>query len=234
MNIGVIAALFPVEISIAVATPEMYGAALFPEEQARIANAVQKRREQFAAGRNAARQALRQLGLFPCAIAADPRGAPLWPDGIAGSITHCDGFCCAVIAPQSYVRSIGIDAEPKAPLDARIARVVCRPEEATHFAALPPLAATNWVKLAFSAKEAFYKCFYPLTGVSLDFRDVTVRFTIEPGAATGGFAIALVTPVREQERIATAITGRWAVDDLRVYTAAISLAASGLPEAASL
>ena len=221
MDIGVLAVLLPAAASVAIATPEMYRAALLPEEEARIVNAVPKRREHFTAGRNAGRAALRQLGLPPSAILWDPRGAPLWPDGVAGSITHCDGFCCAVVASQTSLRSIGIDAEVKSPLGAAMARIICRPEELAHFAELPTLAGTNWTKLAFSAKEAFHKCFYPLTGITLDFRDVTVRFTVQPGAASGAFAIALVASIPGQAGITSRIAGRWAFDDVRVYTAAI-------------
>src|SRR5438309_2203367 len=111
MDDRVLATLLPAETSVVIATPAMYRAALLPEEEAQVAQAVPKRREHFTAGRNAGRAALRQLGLAPSAILSDPRGAPLWPDGVVGSITHCEGFCCAVVARQTSVRSIGIDAE---------------------------------------------------------------------------------------------------------------------------
>ena len=74
---------------------------LFPEEEALVAGAVTKRREEFAAGRNAARAALAGLGPPPCPLLRAGRRAPAWPQGIVGSITHCSGFCCAVVAPAA-------------------------------------------------------------------------------------------------------------------------------------
>jgi 4'-phosphopantetheinyl transferase EntD len=71
--------------------------ALFPEEEAMVARAVGKRRREFSTARACARDALVELGEPPQAIPTGPKGEPLWPPGVVGSITHCDGYrACAV------------------------------------------------------------------------------------------------------------------------------------------
>lgn len=37
-------------------------------------------------------------------------GAPAWPDGVVGSMTHCDGYRAAAVANAGEVRGVGIDA----------------------------------------------------------------------------------------------------------------------------
>src|SRR5258708_38693026 len=61
----------------------------YPEEMATVANAVDKRRREFATGRSCARDALRELGIEPGPILAGERGMPRWPPGVVGSTTHC-------------------------------------------------------------------------------------------------------------------------------------------------
>jgi hypothetical protein len=42
----------------------------------------------------------------------DSERQPLWPAALFGCITHCDGYCAAVVARTRDPRTIGIDAEP--------------------------------------------------------------------------------------------------------------------------
>src|SRR5258708_8108427 len=70
-------------------------------EESLVAKAVPKRRREFTAGRNCARRALAQLGYPDFALLAGSHGQPLWPPGIAGSITHCDDYCAVAVAPVS-------------------------------------------------------------------------------------------------------------------------------------
>src|ERR1700692_4432176 len=68
-------------------------AALLPDEKQYHRGAVQKRAEEFAAGRACAHRLLAEFGIvdFPVKVAADRQ--PLWPEGLVGSITHTSGFC---------------------------------------------------------------------------------------------------------------------------------------------
>ena len=102
----------------AVAAAEAFGdrpdAELFPEEHAVMGRATGKRRGEFATGRACARDALARLGRPPVAILPGDRGAPGWPPGIVGSITHCAGYRAAAVGPAADVLAIGLDAEPDA------------------------------------------------------------------------------------------------------------------------
>src|SRR5579859_4218997 len=74
-----------------------------------VARAVVKRRREFGSARYCARMALGRLGVGPVPILPGERGAPQWPAGIAGSITHCAGYRAAVVARTGDVLTLGID-----------------------------------------------------------------------------------------------------------------------------
>lgn len=101
-----------------VATAETFGpppvAVLFPEEEAVVVQAVAKRRQEFAAVRQCARTALARLGVPAVPLLPGERGAPRWPTGIVGSMTHCDGYRGAAVAPAGRIHTLGVDAEPHA------------------------------------------------------------------------------------------------------------------------
>src|SRR5580692_9704966 len=63
-------------------------APLFPIEISVIASAAPPRMATFRAGRACARGALKELGSRNVAIPIGPSGAPIWPPGFVGSITH--------------------------------------------------------------------------------------------------------------------------------------------------
>jgi len=188
---------------------------LWPEEEILVAHAVPKRRNEFALGRAAARAALAKLDAPAGPIPANPDRTPVWPAGFAGSITHCDGFCGAVVARSQDIEGIGFDAETAGPLPADAQRIIYGPQEEAHFAALPAIAGLDWPKLAFSAKEAFYKCFYPVTHASLNFRGVHVHFTADRREFE-------ITPVVADAAAAAflrrTVQGRWHIQDRLVFT----------------
>lgn len=154
-------------------------------EEALIARAVERRRREFTTTRELARTALRSLGHPPVAVPSGIRGAPVWPAGVVGSMTHCTGYRAAVVARDSVLAAVGIDAEPDGPLPGGILETISsRPERA----ALIPAAADPG-RLLFSAKESVYKAWYPLTGRPLGFTDAEVTF--EP---SGVFTARLLVP----------------------------------------
>jgi 4'-phosphopantetheinyl transferase EntD len=83
-----------------------------PEEEPLIAKSVAKRRNEFVTVRYCARQALEELGVPPVPILKGEKGEPCWPDGVVGSLTHCDGYRGAAVGRHDAMRSVGIDAEP--------------------------------------------------------------------------------------------------------------------------
>jgi 4'-phosphopantetheinyl transferase EntD len=192
---------------------------LYPQEAAVVARAVDKRRREFAAGRFCAHSALRQLGVAPGPILPGPKGAPRWPDGVVGSLTHCDGYRAAAVARRETLASIGIDAEPNAALPGDVQRLTVLPAERVN---LTGLAATHpgihWDRLLFSAKESVYKAWFPLTGRWLDFTECVI--TPDPELHTFTADLSVPGPVVAGERI-DRFTGRWRVgsDGRHVVTA---------------
>ena len=125
-----------------VACAEAFGDApddeLFPAEEALLARAVQTRRSEFATGRRCARSALGALGLAPAPILPGQAGAPQWPSGIVGSITHCAGYRAAAVAQTSEVMTIGLDAEPAQWLPGDVLELVALPGERARLRDLAP------------------------------------------------------------------------------------------------
>lgn len=147
---------------------------LAPEEAAHVARAAPKRVAEFAASRACARSALAELGVPQFILLVGPDREPLWPPGVVGSITHVTGFCGVVAARIGTVRSLGLDAERRDAVHQRLWRQIATTEELVRLESLNPDSATEFATLIFSAKEAFYKCQFPLTREWLSFNDVSV------------------------------------------------------------
>ncbi len=161
---------------------------LLPEEAAHLGRAVPKRVREFAAGRQCARRALAEFGIvdFPIRAAADRQ--PIWPQSMVGSITHTAGFCAAVVARRQDVDALGLDSEVVGDINVEIWPRICAPAELAWIESLPASERTAAVGLVFSAKEAFYKCQYPLVGERLNFHDVSIE-AWGWGGSEGGFRI---------------------------------------------
>jgi 4'-phosphopantetheinyl transferase EntD len=163
-------------IARVVAPPDAPMPVLEPAEAALVATAVHKRQREFALGRWCARAALAELGATSGPILSGEQREPLWPPGIVGSITHCDGFCAAAVAWSRDFSGLGIDAELAGPLPAGTPELILNPSERHWLRDQPDLG-----KVCFSAKESVFKCIAPLTGLFLEFSDVTL--VIEPPAS---------------------------------------------------
>jgi len=148
---------------------------LMPEELGCIRQAVERRRAQFGTGRLCARRALALLGLPVVPITVGPGGAPLWPAGAVGSITHTSTYCAVAVKPTPPWRSVGLDAEDLRPIDPSIVPSVLTDSERLWLEDLHSDARDVHALLVFSAKEAYYKLQYPLTGRFLDFHDVEIE-----------------------------------------------------------
>ncbi|MFK4145045.1 4'-phosphopantetheinyl transferase [Streptomyces sp. NPDC004065] len=195
-------------------------APLHPEEEVVVARAVAKRRREFAAVRACARRAMAKLGVPPQAVLPGDRGAPRWPRGLTGSMTHCDGYRAAALVRVADLASLGIDAEPHAPLPDGVLDAVALPAEAQRLARLAARRPdVHWDRLLFSAKESVYKAWFPLTGRWLDFAEADIELHPAPGPGTprhGRLRAALLVPgpLVDGHRL-THFEGRWtATDDL--------------------
>lgn len=182
-------------------------AELYPEERAAIARAVDKRRREFTTVRACARQAMARLGVPPAPIVPGPQGAPAWPDGVIGSMTHCQGYRASALALRRDVLTIGVDAEPAAPLPEGVLASIALPSEVT---AVTTLAASHpdvaWDRLLFSAKESVYKAWFPLTGKWLDFSEAEISF--DPAVEEFTATLLVPGPETPSGRLG-GFSGRW-------------------------
>jgi 4'-phosphopantetheinyl transferase EntD len=167
--------ILPVEVESQECLGQPPGGILFPEEQKIIAHAVETRRREYATVRSCARACLARLGYPPVAILPGVGGAPSWPAGVQGSMTHCTGYAAAAVSHHRRISAIGIDAEPDAPLPEGVLDLVATPAEQDHLAIIQPQPdSPNWDRLLFSAKESVYKAWFPLVGEWLDHQQAEI------------------------------------------------------------
>ncbi len=217
-----ISEILPAVVASAEAFGDPPGAGLFPAEEALLARAVPARRSEFATGRDCARSALGALGLAPAPILPGQAGAPQWPSGIVGSITHCAGYRAAAVAQTRKVRTIGLDAEPDQLLPGEVLELVALPAERARLRDLAAEApGTCWDRLLFSAKESVYKAWFPLVHRWLGFADADITIN----AADGTFEARLLVAAPERSGVPLAgFSGRWLACDGMVLTAITVLA----------
>lgn len=166
--------VLPVEIALSETTAAVDAGTLLPAEFAFVRGSVPKRRADFATGRHCAHAALSALGVpgardRPIEVGAHRQ--PVWPKGVVGSITHCDGHYAAAAAHTDDFRALGIDVEVHVELADAIVRETSLPREWANLPAIPDL---SWPTVLFSAREAVFKAWYPRVGTWLGYHDVEI------------------------------------------------------------
>ncbi|MFD3544758.1 4'-phosphopantetheinyl transferase [Streptomyces sp. NPDC058655] len=205
--------LLPAGVASSEAFDDAAPAVLFAQEEALMRGRRAGRRRQFATARACARRALAELGREPAALLPGPGGAPRWPQGVVGSITHCEGYRAAVVAPVGEVAALGIDAEPAGPLPEGVLGLIASPAERARLAELAAFdPSVPWERVFFSAKEAVYKAWYPATGIWVGFREATLELCV------GGTFTATVRP-GVASPVDPVYGGRWLVGSGLVLTA---------------
>ena len=131
--------------------PVVPGAQLASAYAGMIGGMGLKRLAEFTAGRRAAHRALARAGGPDSPVARGPDGAPHWPEGWAGSITHDRCRALAVVTRAGF--RVGVDLEDLTHTDtaAAAARLCLNASERLAFDG--PRATL----CAFSAKEAVFK-----------------------------------------------------------------------------
>ncbi|MFJ9181410.1 4'-phosphopantetheinyl transferase [Streptomyces sp. NPDC102360] len=190
---------------------------LFPAEARCVENSVPGRVREFTAVRHCARAALGRLGLPPSPLVPADGGAPAWPIGIVGSMTHCSGYRAAAVARSAAWAGLGIDAEPDEPLPDGVLEAVSVPAERADLA--PLVRARPGVhadRLLWSAKESVFKVWYPLARRQLDYTGA--RVYLHPD---GTFQARLLVPgpVLVGRRL-TGVEGSWRARGGLLVTAA--------------
>ncbi|MFE7812257.1 4'-phosphopantetheinyl transferase [Streptomyces sp. NPDC057433] len=199
--------LLPPGVAHAEAWGDLADAWLYPAEESVVDGAGPERRAEFTTARHLARAALSHLGVAPAPLLPGPRRAPDWPTGVVGSITHCAGYRAAVVARRTSFVTLGVDAEPNAPLPANVLRRIATAAELAQVAELLAVRPeVCWDRLVFSVKEAVHKAWWPLTRQWLGFHDTDVVLDAD-GAA---FTTRLRVPgPRTGHRSVRSLHGRW-------------------------
>ena len=140
-----------------------------------VRRAVPKRQREFLAGRHCAKEALAALGAGATVVGMAEDRTPIWPSQVVGSITHAGDFAAAAVAWRADLAGLGIDSEQVvAPASAPAIAAVCMVDEARLFSAADGRRFHEFLTFVFSAKEAVFKCLFPLTQKFLEFSDVRI------------------------------------------------------------
>ncbi len=105
------AALRPHGVVLGIALEKDAAADLAPAEAALGREAAPSRLDDLRRGRTAARRALRTLGASETTVLREPNGAPVFPEGFVGSISHTAGRALAAIGRTEQVGGLGVDVE---------------------------------------------------------------------------------------------------------------------------
>ena len=133
-----------------------------------------KRLADFSTGRYCAIKALEQLGIQDAIIPMGEDRAPIWPEGIVGSISHCDSLTGAIVAKSADHISLGLDVEEIGMVTPDLWDLVFTENEKNYLSRLSDEDKLVQSTAIFSIKEAFYKFQHPITKTFLDFLDVEV------------------------------------------------------------
>jgi len=185
-------------------------------------SAVPKRRAEFAAGRHAAALALSGLGCSE-AVRREPSGAPRFPTGFVGSISHGAGAAVAVVGRARDYRGLGIDVEERisAELAAEIIDQVLCPAELELLArAFPGLSAACQLSLGFSIKESLYKCLNPVADEFIEFTDALLSRVTPRTSSSGKIWLSLTRSFTGELEAGMEVPGCYVLGEARVETLA--------------
>lgn len=209
---GLVACIVPIPSTIVT---------LLPEEELLVVGATLRRRAQFAAGRDAARQVMAAMSIPVVPIGQGAEGEPLFPAKLRGSISHTRKHAVALVGLADDYCSLGVDLDDARPLgDAAAAGVTWKSEVSRiqHVMGFAERAAAQ--NFAFSAKEAIFKCQYPLT-MNSKLRQRQARL-LASHAGAGVMSVAgWRVPAPTAQVLSRVVVSRWAGDSLAVAVAAV-------------
>lgn len=143
------------------------------EEVAMAKGWAQKVQELYVAGRLSAHAGLRDLRMDGQPLLRGEDGAPIWPDGVLGSISHTSGVGMAVVSTASGVLALGIDVEKgDRILKSNLVDKVCCESEGDWV--LKQDSDFRLLRL-LSAKEAVFKAVCGLSKIRLGFKEAILK-----------------------------------------------------------
>lgn len=196
--------------------------ALHTSEENLVSGAVEKRQREFRAGRNLAHEVMEQMGCQRRPLLRCPKGAPVWPVNLVGSLSHCDDLAICTMARRYTVRMLGVDVEGAAALHADLLPLIMTDND---FAVVPKpgLAQGLWGKCVFSAKESAYKALHPKVQRVLDFSDIVIKPLHPVSSSTGGFKVVSSDGDVELKSLCNQLSGYWIRLPTHIITVAYSL-----------
>lgn len=139
----------------------------FPES---LNKAVTKRRAEYFASRVCVRYALSQLGIEGFLLTNDRDRAPIWPQGIIGSLSHTHHCISLLLAKATSEKILGVDCEQimqQQTAEEMQSMIVTAQEMAVlRHSGLPFSTALT---VAFSLKESLYKALFPQLRTFMNF-----------------------------------------------------------------
>ncbi len=147
-----------------------------------ISMSVSKRQAEFFFGRICAKLALRELDIRNMQVKVGEFGAPIWPPGFTGSITHTNTLAAAIVVPIHSCSGIGIDIENviDKQTTASISQTVLTGFEFAYLqtnVTIYPLEVL--LTIVFSAKESFFKAVFSEVRHYFDFNAISI-YNIDP------------------------------------------------------
>ena len=133
-----------------------------------------KRLSHFCTGRFSAKVALKKLGIENYGILAGPDGEPIWPEGIVGSISHCNDLAGAIVTNDPKIKSIGLDIERTNRVKHKMWNMCFTIKEKEFLNHIENSELNYYTTLLFCLKESFYKAQYPITKNELWFTDIEI------------------------------------------------------------
>ena len=162
---------------------------LHPDEKAIAAGFSPARRIEFATGRTSVR------GLFPEVLSADcpiligERRAPILPQGLHASISHCETFVATAASTTAHIRGLGIDIEFSDRVTPDLTNTILSCFEKAN---LP----TRTLACYFSSKEAVFKAIHGIIGKYIDFQDIDLTFCLDHFAAQPRFSDPMLNDIK--------------------------------------
>ncbi len=170
--------------------PRLIGDEVLALEQAKAAYA-----RKFGAGRSAARAAMEQLGHVPRPVLQGDRGAPVWPQGLAGSISHAPRDTLAAVTDDPEIRALGLKITPARALESACWPEICTIREMRWLASLGPSQRGHFARLLECLKLAVFKAHSQISPKPLNWHEIELK--VDLGASR--FETSLPTRSRDYD-----------------------------------
>ena len=225
--------LFEIPVAVVCRQVQDYRELLGVLETQRLKKMRENRILEFSSGRFCAHQALQMLASDCDDIEVGDDRQPIWPQGIAGSISHGAKLAVAVVTQEPGCIGLGIDIEKVSALESSVVNMVCTASELEWIdricrdsAAKGELfqnTAVDWQRghvacLFFSIKESIFKCCFPAYKTWFEFQQASI--TVDVASSSFQMELAPELPF-SQFASGMRFTGRYHLQSDLVISSAV-------------